>query len=252
MTTDISIDFDFFTREQPEWDFGHREDFRPAMQDTIWHTRYGLIDLYSETDIARYADLRPDKLFLELAKRGLDFREGEKRRVMCADSHEHAYDFFWRSKARRLVNIDAHHDCWTATNGRRVKCDNWLTMLRYERANREYTSVYPKWKDIEADGPPQPLIGSPVRRPAGVRLVQWRNWAPVSDVVGDIFICRSPAWVPPHHDTQFQRMCETFIALSGEVIEPVPMAFRTYPSPEEAAKLREEVAQQLRTLHERG
>lgn len=261
MIVDLSIDFDFFVREDPMWDFGHQEGgpLAAVFSNHIWPTRYAAVDLYTETDPQTYADFLPEHLVKRLAAKGLRFTGLTGRRLGVADSHRHAYEFFRNSKAHTLLNIDAHHDCWTGTNGLSVACDNWLTFLRHERRQRHYIQLYPKWKDPSNDGPPQPLIGSPVRKPAEVSIKQWADWPGFGNgqhVVGDIFICRSPVWVPPHHDAAFIALVEQFrIFTDGELTEIDNMRVRTAPTPEEAAAMREQqraMLQQLADLGARG
>jgi hypothetical protein len=50
MKVDLSIDFDFFIKEDPMWDFGHNESILFLNFSPLWQIRYADYDLVKETD----------------------------------------------------------------------------------------------------------------------------------------------------------------------------------------------------------
>lgn len=241
---DISIDFDFFIREDIAWDFGHNED-DPIFR-ALWQHRYTSVDLFTETDPARFADFSPKHILGRLMHKGIEFSaldSAQPRRLGIADSHRHAYNFFRGSNGRRrrpdvLLNIDAHHDMWARRYRTAVGCDNWVTALAYDWSDVDIVQVYPKWKALGLDD--APAVESTGRRK--VTLTKWDRWHgwPEGAIAGDIFVCLSGTWVPPHHDDTFIDMIHNISPVCAESIELERIPVRTFPTPEEAKMQREE------------
>src|SRR4051812_39722521 len=63
----LSIDFDFFVRELPEFDWGHSETM--FFLDAIWPIRYAtsVFDVEREVDPDVHADFKPEDLGVKLA-----------------------------------------------------------------------------------------------------------------------------------------------------------------------------------------
>jgi hypothetical protein len=229
----LSIDFDWFIRDLPEWDFGHSERGMIArMQDVLWHSRYASFDLHAETDPARYADVHPLQFITALEARGMDLNHIE--RLVVADSHRHAAE--WADG--QIVSIDAHHDLYKEVEDT-VECDNWLVAAIDNGA--QATVVYPKWKPIADD--PVPV------RPA--QQIQWADWHPEPVRVAQVFVCRSSSWVPPHHDALFEAFVNQWAERAERVEVIAGLTRRTAPSVEVAAALRLERAQMWKQLEER-
>jgi hypothetical protein len=194
---DLSIDFDFWSREEVAWDWGHREDKEGMFAGLAWLTRYWSQDLHRECSF-RHADFHPRHLLRELRARGTTFGPGM---LGVADSHAHAYTFFtrrWRDDGLPglVIQLDAHHDCWP--RGRALHCGNWVTRLKWTFPQMRMAQVYPRWKDLTLDGRPVCAIDSS----------KWEDTDPAlwQVQVRHIFLCRSPVWVPPHHDDEFGRL----------------------------------------------
>lgn len=209
-TIDLSVDFDFFTREVASWDWGHRDD--ALMQTLVWKERYASrIDVYDETSIAKHADFLPSDLISELHRKGVVLfptdawtARAPLDRLVVTDSHAEAYALFKETgPADALLHLDAHHDCWKYGMGNKVDCGNWLTALLRLKAWRDtpVVHVYPKWKNQREDGP---------KRTSKVGSTLWSHWPGFVQRhkvnVRHIFLCRSGGWVAPHHDEDFLRM----------------------------------------------
>lgn len=224
---DLSIDFDFFVREDPMWDFGHSEHLPHQM---VWPIRYRTTNLYKETDIETFADFQPGQTLNALRDKKLRLtptEEGEenrgqkvasKRQIGVADSHRHALNFFERFQPPdRLVSLDAHHDLF---NEEKPDCSNWLTHLMDRWNDTATTVVYPGWKDMDLDG-------EPIRN---AQRMRWENWVPRESRIRHIFLGRSAAWVPPHHDKQFLKLV-AHLSGWGQLQELEPLVDRREITP---------------------
>jgi hypothetical protein len=244
---DVSIDFDFFIREDPIWDWGHREEqgaIGRLFVGPIWKTRYASLDLHFLTDPAEHADFLPSSLPGLLRAKGL--RVNARTKVAVAASHLEALAFFRgaRRPADMLINIDAHHDLWPLALGAEPNCGNWLTRLASERPLMNIRQVYPAWKDRAIDGPPT----------APVKVCGWNDpWEPDGGApIRRLFLCLSPVWVPPHHDASFILLARHFAALAGsaEVIgEGIPDRAAYAPSRSEAREMQMALLVNMRDLY---
>lgn len=189
----LSIDFDFFCREDPNWQFGHSDKDSLA----TWASRYLHIDLIKETDIKKYADFEPSLILEKLKEKNLTILKNTILGI--ADDHSLAYGFFKRFNNNLIINIDAHHDCWPITS-EYIPCSNWLTRL-----NTDSITVYPKWKDINLD--------TEISK-TNHKNIKWMDFEiNESNMINCVFICRSPQWVAPHLDQEFYKMINNMIKI---------------------------------------
>lgn len=188
----LSIDFDFWSYESPDWDWGHTENSAVYQSSAVWSLRYIHNDLEREASVDK-ADFYPLDILKELKAKGLTLMDSAH--VGFADSHKYAAKFFapHMSDVDLIINIDAHHDCWPYEDGK-LDCGNWLTSL-----GKKATWVYPKWKDPMMD--PDPVIN--------INSCSWKEFTmPDPNHVVAIFVCRSSAWVPPHFDNLYAKFAE--------------------------------------------
>jgi hypothetical protein len=194
----ISIDFDFFVREDLLWDFGHREE--PLFIDQVWNlARYPYIDLYEETDMITHADCLPIAFPYELSKRGFHF--SRKTRIGVGWSHKFAYNFFRNAQSKTLFHFDAHHDCYTESgdaNG--ITCGNWLIKLQDVKPLETIIWVIPKWAD---NGYTEAKASMNDRRAKDLKKLRFPEISNLPREVEAVYLAQSPAWVPPHHDEMF-------------------------------------------------
>jgi hypothetical protein len=219
---DLSIDFDFFSREENVWDWGHDETPDRIFENQAWQYRYtgSSFDLFEATDPRKYADFLPLNILPELVKKGLVLNSMKKLGI--AESHKEAAPFFAKAKtpADCVVNIDAHHDLFTDT-ATALHCGNWVSHLQAEwNTGTEYVQIYPKWKSPNQDGLPK----------GKVEIIQWSDWTPERMAVRNVFICRSGCWVPPHMDGYFIDMVKTFVQAGATPIVIGDLFERKHPT----------------------
>ena len=242
-TVDLSLDMDFFSREEFLWDWGHNENGEIFQSDAIWHIRYSHLDLFTETDPAVHADFMPVQLFDQLQAKNIRLvnqvlPDGTRVRPQSghfglADSHRWAFDF-WTKRAPRgpadlLINIDAHHDCFGSRA--RLDCGNWLRLLLAARPGTQALQLYPKWKD-PADDPPPNAPG------AQYTQLQWKDWPGLAEPhqLRHVFLCRSGVWLPPHFDADWLALAHGFAYWlpKSQFYQPEPIRQRWAPGAAEA------------------
>ena len=217
----LSIDFDYFIREDNAWDWTHGE--APFYQGPMWTIRESQainagIDLRKETDPNKYATPKPLLFFDTLAHMGFDF---SKTPVFVADSHALAYPTFCdapRKKNTRILNFDAHHDLGYDLG--QVKkhiaegicdCADWLMVTLASCKTLTAQVIYPTWKGLceweftHLARVAEPMVWS---KPKVSKLA-----GPISR----IFICRSGSWVPPWYDKLFIDFVKSACALTKTI-----------------------------------
>lgn len=214
----LSIDLDFFSRELPEWDFGHSENFSLTLNNTLWAPRYAFYDLLEEAHI-RHADIHPFEFFERLIVLGFGF--SDQTRIGASWTHKDAFAFFHSMDIDRVVNVDAHHDCGYG-DIETLNCGNWAYYLNKEKSMR-IQWVRPKWQKNsgEPDCPKEELFFHQVGMAAG-------------EVAG-IFISQSPAWVPPHNDVHYAVLLFIALTMVGKEVPDFDggMVSRGMPDPKQ-------------------
>jgi len=235
----LSIDFDFFCREEPSWDWGHAET--TFMENMMWHARY-VSNMNIEEEITTgHADFNPVLIGYELRMKGIDIRPAT--RLCIADSHYKAYEFFDDGNPHLpMVSIDAHHDLYTCPLEESVvRCDNWLAMF-IDKAESTHV-LYPKWRDPDHDGSVHESFDNNER----VNMMQFCDFDAISDMgdvleVESLFLCKSPAWTPPHMDRYYTQIAKRLLTLGRLEVTDVELSLpRTYPSREEVDTYRERI-----------
>jgi hypothetical protein len=181
----LSIDTDYFSYEDPSWDWGHNESNPIFSTPLIWYTRHALQDqdLFEKCNV-KHADVHPSDLFEELE--GFGFKFHRKTKIGCGWSHKFAYDFFKKYKPEHIINIDAHPDLWEYDI---IDCATWGYHLKKELGIK-YTWIAPKYTKSENTKKYKPRYWNSRLNKLGGE-------------VGAVYICQSPAWVPPFNDTYF-------------------------------------------------
>lgn len=205
----LSVDFDYFCREEDEWDWGHSEN-SDMFNEIAWMSR---TRWYEETLLEKYANPHPVKFWDKLIELGFNFDDCESLSV--ANSHLWAApDFLDLCPGEvTIVNFDAHHDMgylsWKQLKKEwldkgRIDCSNWLLVLMHQLQTLRAAVVYPEWKGLrEIKGRPSWKNSKSIdaRFQYGVYDEEFvRSLA--GSVVG-IFIAKSSAWMPPWHDEAF-------------------------------------------------
>lgn len=238
----LSIDFDYFCREEPVWDWGHRESL--LFRDVLWgHRVMGFasngVDLRKEVDPKVFARPTPETFWDEIEKKGLDL--SKTWRIIVADSHTYAaimFASYWFGNvpinARTLINFDAHHDLgYSKENIARaeethIDCGNWLYFVMKQWKHLKSHNIYPPWLGMQEweqcfiDGG---SIGPYFDISKGCKEISKRATASVWDEdvpqgpVDWIFICRSGSWVPPWLDSQFISFVKEIAKRTGTEVE---------------------------------
>lgn len=221
----VSVDFDYFVRELPIWDWGHMDENNKEAYlyaKKIWYVRYitSEIDIIKETDPKTYADFEPIDLLSKFRELGLKFND--KTRLMIADSHADVYYFFKEMQSNVMIHIDAHHDMYDDRD--EITCENWLANLTKIKENMEIYHVVPKWEkewypSAKSKEDMLERVSSAIRKEikqrAIIRHVFFEDLPKFDSVVEGIFFCRSGAWTPPHLDQEFIDMVKVFVVKTG-------------------------------------
>lgn len=248
----ISIDFDFFIRENPIWDFGHSEDNK-EFNTSVWKYRYFSVDLYNETDINVYADFNPINIISKLKWLGFKLN---KPKIVISDSHQYIYKEIKILGDCNLINFDAHHDCWIERG--EVNCANWLSKSFLSSKVKKITWVTPSWckEFYKYLYFPNNFINlaeikiSKNCKKVGEKIKFLKNFPEcyITQVYCDelkrnhfknkeinvIFLCKSGSWVPPHHDLSFKKTVNKLQSITDnfKIIEKIDV--RLFPSGKEA------------------
>lgn len=206
----LSIDWDFFIREDHEWDFSHRES--GFFTNELWTIRsIGFAanggDLIDETDPDKHADPKPSEFWDKLEGNGFLF---DDCRIVVADSHAEACLVALIGNHDVVVNFDAHCDLGYSSlevHKKRYRekfcmCDDWLLQLMWKKRSIKSKIVYPKWKGM-ADWSPSKGGPKAVARRTEVGVWSDDLLKECAGTVSAVFICRSGAWTHPAHDEKF-------------------------------------------------
>jgi hypothetical protein len=219
----LSLDWDFFCREDPAWDWGHSESRSDALANIVWSIRASQflaqgLHPKKETRIGPY----PGSFLNRLAKK-YDFTPC--RFLDVAESHVHAYHSFSGVKGGTILHFDAHHDLayneWDDildldTQGDRLDCANWLALLLLNRPDMKAIVVYPPWKGLrEVNATKFMLPKSILDR---VEFLVYPKLPPPGKVWG-AFACRSGSWAPPWHDGAFKRLLDGLERVSDLLVQ---------------------------------
>ena len=222
----LSIDFDFFTRENPLWDWGHRETGNPMWDHIMWHSRLSQfasvgVDPMQETNPDVHSPIRPGTFWDVMARSGLDVSGA---RLHIADSHMYGA-FSHGLDGRSVVHIDAHHDLGyhdlktTRKNLREqnADCADWLLHVLHRNKGARTEQYLSPWASPEGHWMDLP-VAKRVRQ-TGLHLSERDRieatglpGLTLTGKVSTVFICKSGTWVPPWWDhlfVQFIRDAET-------------------------------------------
>jgi hypothetical protein len=177
-STVLSIDWDFFIPEDPVWDIGHNESLMYLKM--LWMHRIYLKDKIKTNGLLKNFWKKP--LF-----------KGKNPLLFVSDSHAFVQTVISTMGAKRVVLLDAHHDCWPKTDGKNIYCHDWGTHFRDQGG--DLTWVYPEdrfHKDM-----------SVWNKPKNLKAIPSSKMTEVDNVIA-IHICRSGCWTPPWLDKKFR------------------------------------------------
>jgi len=181
----LSIDWDYFFPDSFPYDWGHREVV--FFLEGIWPIRLTNHNtITGEEAFSEYTPTIPRNFWKRVVK-------GEPL-IYVAESHASILAIPFQSAI--VTNLDAHHDCGYG-HSTSLECGNWAHIAGSRI--KEFHQVYPSWRKIGSEGPPQ-------RKPDSII-----NGLPELDYYDLVFVCRSGCWTPPWYDNKFQ----AFLRQSG-------------------------------------
>jgi hypothetical protein len=194
MKTLVTIDWDFYVPEKPEWDWGHQESL--LFLDIVWRSRLGLYEAVktSGTEVGFWKELG---------------RKVDMSRCKLNLSDSHCFVYLIANEADTIILFDAHHDCWHGDNlgvdkeDHNIYCHNWLREWLIGSQSRRLIWVKPEWAD-ERFVVPEDLEDR-------VEVLGYGDRMPV-DRADWLHICRSGCWTPPWLDEAFV----AFVKASGK------------------------------------
>lgn len=182
----ITIDFDFFVPENPDWDISHSES--PLYLDIIWAARGYLIDQMKTSGEEKKF---PIKTFNNI------------ERLFISESHASVYPLLHNYKTVYLV--DTHHDVWHPSNKQlssgSVDCGNWAWWWLSMDPSHKLIWIRPKHSYFEL-----PKVG---RLLSQIKIKHYQPSMTFPHIT-DIHICRSGCWTPPWLDMDFIRFVRSF------------------------------------------
>ena len=188
MRTLLTVDWDFFMVEKPEWDLGHRESL--LFLTVLWGARGGLAE----------------EMRLTGDERGFWDRLGLGRRRTLWVSESHCFAHSLTTGVDRVVTFDAHHDCWRGDAGK-VTCENWLRTWLEGSRRRRVVWVRPGWVDKGLAAVPEDLEDR-VEVVEGLEGLEGLELGLGGRV--EVHVCRSGCWMPPWLDGAFLEFVRGF------------------------------------------
>jgi len=199
LKTLLTIDWDYFVPENPEFDLGHAE--APIFLDMMWRGRFGLLDHIRANGAEKGFW---DSLGASLNGAGPTY---------VSDSHMYAYSLL--SGIDHVLLVDAHHDCWQEDSlgidqgEGKIYCHNWLRVWLSKGKQRRVTWVRPEWSKGGFEVPKD------LKRRISVA-------DKVEGKIDRVHVCRSGCWTPPWLDGQFIEFVENRKVLSVNLQRELP------------------------------
>ena len=197
----LSVDWDYFFPNVAWYDWGHQEtEFFIQMS---WHLRCGNHNM--KTGERAIEAVNPDKKLLT------NFWEKRLSNIpnalFIAESHASIYHWLHDFHIDELVNFDQHHDLGYPSAKGYLECGNWAGKMLNEKRIKQYTLVYPPWrnrkKEIEEDTPKRKNV-----------FIEHDHRQIAKSEYDAVFICRSGAWTPSWCDDDFHRFVSFFVGTS--------------------------------------
>lgn len=223
MKTLLSIDWDYWCPEKPEYDFGHQES--PLYIHHLWRGRAAQF-LFRGIDYREAMPLEHDEgvppLMVRKRMEELGWKFNLQAPPVVSESHVFAYEqVIGIGEPVTIVNLDAHHDIFYQDHAselskeKHVLCGDWIGhLIDNGYPVDRLVQVYPLWRDtfpynaekvheVQRDFLREHEVEFAVR-------YGFENVDPKE--VTHLFICRSGAWTPPWLDLHFSRMVDAFCA----------------------------------------
>ncbi len=214
MKTILSIDFDFFVKEDSDLDIGHGDS--RLFNETLWAIRETQWKAQGKTvrEILPMVG-HPVGLAHYIMKR---FLHRPDANGASSESHAAIVDYLDKYHpvgSVEIINFDAHHDiCYkdpvAEFHGEKVDCGNWVLHLLLAGRLSKYTIIYPDWRKEKNHGEDDGIfikLPMPLRKLIEVTYrSEWRR-GKSKRIIDGMFLCRSGPWVPPCYDKEFNILC---------------------------------------------
>jgi hypothetical protein len=207
----VSIDFDFFVKEDPMLDMGHRET--SLFLETMWEIR--MTSWAARGKTAQQMMPMPESVpqFVTRLRKLFDIPFS---RVPAFSSESHAA----LPKMLKglditecdMVNFDAHHDIAygrAASLKTKFDCGSWAGHLIETGVVKSYEQVYPTWRRKFPELSKQSMAKMALRWGADFHYGD-AYAPPTRRKVDAVFLCRSGCWVPPVYDKDFNVLSACF------------------------------------------
>ncbi len=187
----ISIDWDYFIPEKPEWDMGHQENH--LFLDAVWGTRGHLIDQIKTTpDVADFWSWLNSNINIP-----------KNHRLHVSESHSYVWLDPALHQSDLLILFDQHHDMWLEQPDQKgsVMAHNWVREWLRGKRNRKVVWVKPTWLQ---DGMFE--IPKDIKRATCTTVNNFVIPSVVKNsyIITGVHVCRSGCWTPPWLDVEFK------------------------------------------------
>ncbi|MDE2098313.1 MAG: hypothetical protein KGL39_13755 [Patescibacteria group bacterium] len=213
----ISVDWDYFVKEDARLDWGHSENGfflnqAWALRRMDFHGAIGSGETPKVTDLTKLVPFLGNEKLV-----GVMGFVGQVKMVAVAESHLAILQLLDGKRGpHEIYNVDAHHDLgYNDDPGKdrsRVNCGSWGKYLHNLGKVKSWTQCYPTWRMESAEDFPKLPNTSQVFSDDPV-LNMPRGFVGKVDA---LFICRSGCWVPPEYDKRFTALCESL------TVKPLP------------------------------
>lgn len=242
----LSIDYDFFWREEASWDFGHSES-GGFMEEIIWSIRTSGFppEISLQTEMEKGVSPGPEQFWGCLEKMGFDLSGAH---LTASNSHAYAAKAFLSidpiGEVGRIVNFDAHHDLGYPkpfskdfSNVRKmwrkgtVEAGSWLGLLMVLHGY-SVDIVYPTWKGIQETKPS-------FKETRKAKLHVFDGSVVEGGRVVGLHIAKSPGWSPPWGDDRFISFVHKAERLTGNKVKIMgenPLKVRSFSMDNDIAR----------------
>lgn len=227
----LSVDFDFFVRESPMWDWGHVESV--LHREILWASRaMGFPDISDEMSPEIWASPKPEGFLDALEKKGVTL--APDCGIVVSDSHTYGIMTFATTMdvQETLLSFDAHHDLGyelakfkSKLKSGMISCEDWLGHLLVMRSDLSAQIIYPDWKKEwldewkEIERIQSEKIRDISRAYKQAKSSLWSECELPEGEITTVHICRSGSWVPPWLDPQFISFVQTFEDKTGNTAD---------------------------------
>jgi hypothetical protein len=220
----LSIDWDFFIKEDPKLDMGHREI--PIFLETMWAIRLAgwmaTREAESIEDVTPFTGPSPERFVMKLGTTfGYKHLLFGNALVGCAESHAALPQLLDKLGLKDgdkcdVVNIDAHHDCGYGDNldnaefKDKFDCGSWVPHLHARGMLNSMTQCYPDWRFKHPECSRETHKNIKERLPVTFQFLSRMKPRAFNRPIAAIFLCRSGCWSPPCYDDKFNVLCGMF------------------------------------------